>query len=125
MYLTSMTFLSVICFAVQKPTRRLRRQQDSFQTYTSCLHSLSHGQEDPLKYIKSGGCQGSPGTWQLRCRFTRLNRNCHFFVTCTLSGQLPRIQQSHNWVCSSQHLVGNSLYSYCCDPVCPSSTGRK
>lgn len=120
-----MAFLSVICLTVQNPTRRQRRQQTSFQTYTSCLQSVSESANvDPLKYVKDGGCANDPGTWQLRCRFKRLNRNCHFFATCRLSAQLPAIGQDHQWVCRSVHLVGNSVYSYCCDPICPPSTGR-
>lgn len=126
MYLTSVAFLSVICFTVQNPARRLRRQQKSFQTFKSCLQSMSASTTvDELKYVKDRGCDKRPDTWQLQCRFKRLNRNCHFFATCKLTGVLPGGGRDHVWVCKSVHLVGDSLYSYCCDPVCPPSTGRK
>ena len=124
MYL--MAFLSVICLTVQNPTRRLRRQQNSFQTYVSCLQSVAESKTvDALQYVKQGGCAGNPGIWQLRCRIKRLNRNCHFFATCTKSVQLPAIGRDHVWICQSVHSLGDTLYSYCCDPICPSSNGRK
>lgn len=111
---------------IQKPTRRLRRQLPD-GGYTSCLASLSEGRKHPTQNVR--GCIKKPSTWRLQCRFTRLSRNCHFYATCTRAAAPPNNpQQSFQWICTSKHLFGTTLYSYCCDFVCPSAlspVGRK
>lgn len=108
---------------IQEPTRRKRRQIPS--NFTSCLQSVSQGVDHPLKYVKEGGCITAPDTWKLLCQLKRLDRDCHYFVQCTRDPTVPQHLESHGWNCEKQHLFGNTLYSYCCDPICPSSNGRK
>lgn len=115
------TCFSVICFSVVRATRRQRRHTSFVvDEFTSCISSESKGREDPLKYIKAGGCI-SVQHWDLKCKLKNLCSNSFFYVSCPNTGKVWP-SRFEDWVCTTQH--NTALYPYCCDYICPPGYGK-